>query len=301
MSISWPGGARCAVAFTFDFDAEEVWIADDPANEHRPGVLSQGTYGAKVAVPEILKLLDRHGVRSTFFVPGRVAERHEGRVREIVAAGHELGLHGYTHRSPVGMSRDEEEDELRRSKQILEGFGVAVTGYRSPAWEFSASTIDLLAAHGVGYSSNFMDDVVPYRHQQGVVELPVQWMLDDAAHFWFSSASWDRTIATTEHVRSIWTAELEGIRRLGGACIFTMHPQVIGRPSRLAFLDELIGHARALDDVWVASCEEIAAAVPASEFPHGPLAQLVEQGTFNPKVAGSIPARPTRLARWLGR
>jgi hypothetical protein len=72
----WPNGAKGAVAFTFDFDAEEVWIGDDPANADRPGVLSQGTYGAKVAVPLILELLERHGLRQTFFVPGRVAERH---------------------------------------------------------------------------------------------------------------------------------------------------------------------------------------------------------------------------------
>jgi polysaccharide deacetylase len=87
------------VALTFDFDAEEVWIGEDPANAGRPGVLSQGTYGAKVAVPLILELLERHGVRATFFVPGRVGERHPGRVREILAAGHEVALHGYTHRS----------------------------------------------------------------------------------------------------------------------------------------------------------------------------------------------------------
>ena len=77
----WPNGARGAVAFTFDFDAEEVWIADDPENANRPGVLSQGTYGAKVAVPLILELLARHGLRQTFFIPGRVAERHPHRVR----------------------------------------------------------------------------------------------------------------------------------------------------------------------------------------------------------------------------
>jgi len=94
---SWPGGARGAVAFTFDFDAEEVWLAEDPENANRPGVLSQGTYGAKVAVPLILELLERQGLRATFFVPGRVAERHPERVREMVAAGHEVGHHGYTH------------------------------------------------------------------------------------------------------------------------------------------------------------------------------------------------------------
>src|SRR5215475_15020609 len=90
----WPGDARGAVAFTFDFDAEEVWIGDDPANANRPGVLSQGTYGAKVAVPLLLELLERHGLRQTFYVPGRVAERYPERVREILAAGHEIATTG---------------------------------------------------------------------------------------------------------------------------------------------------------------------------------------------------------------
>ena len=80
----WPDAARCAASFTFDFDAEEVWIGEDPENANRPGVLSQGTYGAKVAVPRLLELLARHQVRATFFVPGRVAERHPRRVEEVV-------------------------------------------------------------------------------------------------------------------------------------------------------------------------------------------------------------------------
>src|SRR5919201_922952 len=117
--MDWPEGARCAIAFTFDFDAEEVWLARDPENERRPGVLSQGTYGAKVAVPLILELLERHGIRSTFFVPGRVAERHPGRVEEIVAAGHELGHHGYTHVPPVQLEPAKEEEELVRAREIL--------------------------------------------------------------------------------------------------------------------------------------------------------------------------------------
>ena len=93
----WPDGKRAAAAFTFDFDAEEVWIGEDPANADRPGALSQGTYGAKVAVPQILALLRRHDLKATFFVPGRVAEQHGDRVREIIADGHEVGHHGYTH------------------------------------------------------------------------------------------------------------------------------------------------------------------------------------------------------------
>src|ERR671930_252009 len=99
----WPQGMRAAAAFTFDFDAEEVWIGEDPRNAERPGVLSQGTYGAKVAVPRLLELLRRHDMRATFFVPGRVAERYPDRVREILADGHEVGHHGYTHTSPANL------------------------------------------------------------------------------------------------------------------------------------------------------------------------------------------------------
>jgi peptidoglycan/xylan/chitin deacetylase (PgdA/CDA1 family) len=258
---TWPNGARAAAAFTFDFDAEEVWIAADPANADRPGVLSQGTYGAKVAVPLILELLDRHGLRQTFFVPGRVAERYPDRVREILAAGHEIGHHGYTHTTPATLTPQAEEDELLRALEVLRSLGADPTGYRSPSWEFSPVTIQLLERHGFRYSSNYMDDVRPYLHPGGsLVELPVQWLLDDAPHFWFSGQDWNRSIAAPSAVREIWSAELDGIVRLGGCCIFTMHPQVIGRPHRLAFLDRFIAEVRARDDVWIATCAEIAAA-----------------------------------------
>jgi peptidoglycan/xylan/chitin deacetylase (PgdA/CDA1 family) len=251
------------VAFTFDFDAEEVWIGEDPANAQRPGVLSQGTYGAKVAVPLILDLLARRSLPATFFVPGRVAERHPDRVREILADGHEVALHGYTHRSPATLPREEEEAELVKAKGILEDLGATPTGYRSPSWEFSEHTVGLLAEHSLAYSSNFMDDIRPYRHpDSGLVELPVQWILDDAPHFWFSGADWTRKIATTAEVEAIWREEFTGIRALGGSFVLTMHPQIIGRPGRLAFLDRFMDWVTGHDDVRVATCADIASRVP---------------------------------------
>ncbi len=258
----WPEGKRAAAAFTFDFDAEEVWIAEDPANAERPGALSQGTYGAKVAVPLILDLLERHGVRATFFVPGRVAERHPERVRQIVEAGHELAHHGYTHRSPTSMPREEEEAELVRGLEVLRAFA-PIEGYRSPAWDFSASTKELLEAHGFRYSSNLMDDLRPYRHEgSSLVEIPIQWTLDDAAYFWFDASAWQKTISTADDVSSIWEGEFRGYREYGGAFVLTMHPQVIGRPYRLELLDHMLGYVAGHEDVWAATCGEIAARVP---------------------------------------
>jgi hypothetical protein len=109
-----------------------------------------------------------------------------------------------------------------------------------------------------------MDRLHPYRHPNGVVELPVQWLLDDAAHFWFSPDEWVKKISTPSEVREIWEEELLGIRDLGGLCVLTMHPQVIGRPSRLRFLDSFMGMVQELDGVWVAGCADIADTVTSS-------------------------------------
>src|SRR6185503_19198648 len=174
----WPEGKRFAVSFTFDFDAEEAIIAEDPTNVDKPGVLSQGTYGAKVGVPLILELLANKGITATFFIPGRVAERHPTRGRAIVDAGHEIAHHGYTHTSPTLLTRDEEDSEGAKGLEVLRSFGAEVTGYRSPAWDFSANTEELLVRHGFVYSSNFMDDLHPYRREgSDLIELPIQWTL----------------------------------------------------------------------------------------------------------------------------
>jgi hypothetical protein len=108
-----------------------------------------------------------------------------------------------------------------------------------------------------------MDDLRPYGHEgTHLIELPIQWILDDAAHFWFDADSWNKKIATAEEVRSIWQGELRGYRKLGGAYILTMHPQIIGRPYRLELLEAFMDHVLSMPDAWVTTCREIAARVP---------------------------------------
>jgi len=245
---------------SFDFDAEEVWIGEDPANAHRPGVLSQGTYGPRVGVPLLLSLLDKHRIPATFFIPGKDAERHPGTVRDIIAAGHEVGHHGYTHTSVLQLDADQERDELTRGLDVLTGLGATVSGYRSPSWDLSPITLDLLKEHDFTYSSNLMADIRPYAHPNGLVELPVHWVLDDAAHFWFDGATWTKTIRNNDEVMRLWVDETEGIHSLGGLTILTTHPMLIGRPGRLRLLDEYLQWISALPDIWIATAQDVAKA-----------------------------------------
>jgi peptidoglycan-N-acetylglucosamine deacetylase len=256
----WPQGKQSAVVLTFDFDAEEVWISalgQEVAN--RPGVLSQGTFGAKVGVPSLLALLKERGLKATFFVPGRVCERHPASVSAIAEAGHEVGLHGYTHTDPTKQSYEQEREELEKSIGLIKEFGVSPRGYRSPAWEFSENTLGLLQEFGIEYSSNYMDDLRPYMHPgTNMVELPVQWILDDAPQFMFALPWWVKTIVSPAQVLETWKAEFAGIHKVGGSFVLTMHPQFIGRPSRIAMLEQLLDFIQGFDDVWITTACEAA-------------------------------------------
>src|SRR5262249_46775063 len=122
MTISWPNGARIAVCFTFDFDAESVWLAREPENAERLGVLSQGLYGAKRAVPKLLELLAAERMPATFFVPGWVAEHHTDRCKEILDAGHEIGHHGYSHEWADPRHPERECEDFDRGTEALARF-----------------------------------------------------------------------------------------------------------------------------------------------------------------------------------
>ncbi len=267
---AWLGGARCAVMLSFDFDAETLWLSRDPKNWKRPGTLSQGKYGAKVGVPKILELLAEHDIRATFFVPGWTAETHQGRVEAILAAGHEVGHHGYLHEWPDPEKPDEEERALDMGLEALaRTVGVRPTGYRSPAGETSDNMIRLLVERGFAYDSSLMDDINPYRHEldggaPGPVEIPWHWSLDDAIYALFSLRG-PRPVFTSDHMFSIWKDEFDEIYRWGGLFDLVMHPQVTGRPSRIALLRRLIEYLEGREGVRFMTGAEVAAAFAASE------------------------------------
>jgi peptidoglycan-N-acetylglucosamine deacetylase len=255
--VVWPPGMSAGASFTFDLDVDTYLLSRDPSLANRPGALSPAMYENRIGLGLILDCLERLACPSTFFVPGEVGARFPKLVEAIVAGGHEIGIHGYTHRSPTDLTAEEEEDELIRAKEVLRAFSPGVTGYRSPSWEFSSNSLHLLAKYGITYSSNMMDDIRPYRHHEaGIVELPVQWLLDDAMHWSFDH---DARFTNMRHVREMWEAEFLGIRRFGGSCIFTMHPAITGRPSCLAVLEHMIEFVRGFNDVFVATCGELAA------------------------------------------
>lgn len=268
--IPWPENARCAVMLTFDFDAETLWLSRNADNARRPGVLSQGQYGARTGVPKILELLSKEELKATFFVPGWTAEKYTDRMEAIVAGGHEIGHHGYLHEWIDPDYPDKEREALEKGLESLKRtVGVRPSGYRSPAGETSANMINMLQEYEFRYDSSLMDQITPYRHvleggKPGPVELPWHWSTDDAPYALFAIAS-PRPIFTNEHILSIWKAEFREIYRWGGMFNLLMHPQIIGRPARVAMLREFIGWIRTFPGVWFATCDEVARAWEARE------------------------------------
>ncbi len=252
------------ILLTFDLDAESALLAQDPDNAHRPVTLSRGQYGPLRAVPRLLTMLRAEHIPATFFVPGWVVEHYPQAIEAILKDGHELAHHGYHHIPPAQQTPDEEEAALVAGREaIRKAAGQPPVGYRSPSWEFSAVTLGLLQRYGFHYSSNFMDDDRPYIHQRdgratGLVELPIQWLLDDYPFFGVTPQRGMFGTASPESVYGIWSAELAGLFREEDTCfVLTMHPQLIGRPSRTLMLQRLIAFARGLGSVEFLRCRDL--------------------------------------------
>ena len=261
LPAAWPNGARAAVALSFDSDHEAIPLRDD---RRSPGVLSQGEYGARRAVPRIIELLRRHEVPATFFVPAVVATLSPDEQRRAVEAGHEIAIHGWIHERNSVLDRDDERrlmlDAAARLEQIT---GIRPVGIRTPSWDFSPNTLSLIRELGLEYDSSLMADDDPYElleagEPTGIVELPPEWIRDDFPYFNMDRFGTGRPHTPPSAVFEVFREEFEGAYEEGGLFVLTMHPHVIGHRSRIRMLDRLVEHMRERGDVWFATHAQIA-------------------------------------------
>lgn len=247
------------VALTFDLDGETLWTSRDKENAKRPVALSHGAYGPKVGLERIIKLLDQFSIKSTFFIPGWIIEQYPKEVGGIVEQKHEIGHHGYLHEYPDTLSPEEERSILTKGIDIIETLtGKKPSGYRSPAWEFSMETLYLLKEMNFLYSSNMMDNDEPYIHENGIAEMPVQWLMDDAPFSMFHPRVPGRSIQSTAAVFTMWKEEFSALYEEGKPTILTFHPQFIGRPHRVKHLKEFIEFVLEHPNVRFVTLEELA-------------------------------------------
>jgi peptidoglycan-N-acetylglucosamine deacetylase len=259
---AWKEGARCAIALSFDSDHETSDLRDGGKSIGR---MSWGQYGNRVGVPRILKLLASHDVKATFYVPAVVALLHPEEQRRIVGEGHEIGIHGWIHELNSVLPYEAERDLMLRSADTLEKVsGQRPVGLRTPSWDFSPNTLRIEKEMGLAYDSSLMADEDCYEllldgEPTGIVELPVEWVRDDAVYFMMNRSSSLRPYTPPTDVLDIFRRELDAAYEDGGIFQLTCHPHIIGYRSRIWIVDELIRHAKALGGVWFATHAEIAA------------------------------------------
>ena len=258
---SWPGGKRCAVALSFDSDHDTNELRDGGKSIGR---MSSGQYGNRVGVPRILELLKRTQVPATFFVPAVSALLYPEEQRRVIAEGHEIGLHGWIHEVNSTLSEKDERDlHLRSSDALTRITGVRPVGMRTPSWDFSPATLKIQREMGLLYDSSLMADNDPYELEEhgertGIVELPVEWIRDDAVYFNMNRFAALRPYTAPTTVLDIFRREFDAAYDEGGLFLLTMHPHVIGYRSRMFILEELIRHMQALPDVWFATHRDVA-------------------------------------------
>ncbi|MGV9388276.1 polysaccharide deacetylase family protein [Streptomyces olivaceus] len=257
----WPGGARVAVALSFDSDHETIPLRD---GETSPGRLAQGEYGARAAAPRILRLLERYGVPATFFMPAVSALIHPEEARAYTRDGHELAVHGWIHERNMLLDREEERELTARALDTLTTVtGQRPVGIRTPSWDFSDSTLDIMLELGFAYDSSLMADDEPYEivaggRSTGLVEIPVDWIRDDAPYFTMDRYGSVRPHSRPRGVGEIWRDEFDAAYHDGGVFQLTLHPHVIGHRSRLVVLRELLDHIASHQDVWFATHAQLA-------------------------------------------
>ncbi|CDZ62087.1 polysaccharide deacetylase family protein [Neorhizobium galegae] len=260
--MTWPNGTKSALFIGFDVDAETAWIGNNSSNVDRMVTTSHGGYDARVGIARILGLMNELGLKATFFTPGWTALAHRAECEAMLAAGHEIGHHGYLHKLPDRTRLDEAMEEIDRGFEALQSaLGVRPVGYRAPSGENFPELLAYLKKSGIRYSSSFRDDILPYRHAAndgvpGLVEIPVNYAFDDW-NFGMTSRTSPRPIFGRDMILPLWIDEFEATHAWGGVTTLVLHPQVSGRPMRWHLLRDFLKHVLTKGDVWIATGSQI--------------------------------------------
>lgn len=255
----WPNGARVAVLLSFDVDNDTILLArsDNPSI----GAMSQGEYGARVGLQRVVDLVDRHNIPASFFIPAVSLILQPDMVDVIQRSGqHEFGVHGWIHELNTELDGETERDLIGRATDYLENVtGRRPVGYRAPSWNFSPNTLRIIRGFGFLYDSSLMADDRPYELLQngeatGIVELPVEWILDDAPLLNPRGTSY----TSPRELLQVYIDEFDKAYEEGTMFLLTTHPHIIGHRSRILILEELISHIQSVGNVWFATHEQMA-------------------------------------------
>jgi peptidoglycan/xylan/chitin deacetylase (PgdA/CDA1 family) len=275
-------------SFGIDIDAVAGWLGSY-GGEDSPNDIQRGMFAGEVGVPRLLRMFDRYGIRTSWFIPGHSIETFPEQVRMIVDAGHEIGAHGYSHENPVAMTPKQEEDVLRRSVELIEQVGgKRPTGYVAPWWEMSSATAELLLKYGFTYDhSQSYNDFEPFYARVGdtwtkidyskeasewmkplqrgqeidLVEIGANWYVDDLPPMMFIKKSPNsHGFVNPRHLEEIWRDEFDWVYRELDYAVFpiTIHPDVSGRPQVLLMLERLIEYINGHEGVSWMTMNDIA-------------------------------------------
>jgi peptidoglycan/xylan/chitin deacetylase (PgdA/CDA1 family) len=255
----WPNDARVAVAMSFDMDNSTTTLArGTPGSE----AMTRGQYGAIDGLPRILRVLDKENVPASFFIPAVSAALNPEMIPAIQSKRrHEIGIHGWIHENLVELNDEAKEQELlNKSIELLtKAMGKKPAGYRGPSWAMSAYTMKQVKEAGFLYDSSLMSsddayDILLDGKSTGVVELPIERILDDAPYFGAANGS----LPSPDLVDRIYRDEFDVAYEEGGLFVLTMHPFYTGHRSRTLWLDKLIAYMKSKPGVWFATHEDVA-------------------------------------------
>jgi peptidoglycan-N-acetylglucosamine deacetylase len=279
-TVPWPNGARCAVVFTWDMDADSILHLAHPNDaDTRLSTHSMLRYGPEVGVPRIIDMCNNFGIKQTFFVPGWCAEQYPKAVELMVKNGHEVATHGYLHEYPNEMTKEHEQFWTHKATEAIAKIsGMRPRGYRAPWYKYSKHSTDILVEEGYLWDTSLMGDDNPYiiRSTKGeLVELPSRWQLDDWPQFVHNhDLDFMMPIAAPSYAMEVYMAEFYAMWEHGGIWVNCFHPFCSGQVARLMMVQEMIGKMLAKGDVWIATGEQVAL--------H--LRELQRQGKYNPRV-----------------